>query len=326
MLPVTSGNMQINHTTIYFALCWNLINLSFQICVVTTVFFPFMLIFLPSDSYGLLLQPSLWYKPCVEAVPSDPARATQEQLSLDGTGNNCSLILSVNHSDSDAPNAMVEHLPVHSTKGCDNLIAEMMSCLASNGGPESSNSAGAIGRRSPSVQPEGTSYPKQIMSPGNSAAHCAKKPDSCAARVAPIVHCGLRTISGKSSAPGGEVCNSVTPTTGPVGYASLAPSDASKIHGSSASGSTSKGCESVVPSLALGIPKSTGVKRLSSSSRLKPEVKGFLSLRIASQRPAVHSIKGQDSLTPVVIPSVHASGKPLYQLNQLYSTPSCVED
>jgi hypothetical protein len=174
-------------------------------------FFPCMLIFLPSVSYWFLLQPSLWYKPPVEAVPGDPGRATQEQLSLDETGNNCSLTLSVNHGGSHAPSAMVEHLPVHSTKVCDNLITEMVACLAP------------------------------------------------------------------------------------------APSDASKTHGNSASGSTAKGCESV--------PKSNGVKRLSSSSRLTPETKGFLSLGIASQRPAVHTVKGQDSLTPAAALSVHALGK-----------------
>jgi hypothetical protein len=182
-------------------------------------FFPCILIFLPSVSYWFLLQPSLWYKPPVEAAPGDPGRATQEQLSLDETGNNCSLTLSVNHGGSHALNAMVEHLPVHSTKGCDNLITEIVACLAP------------------------------------------------------------------------------------------APSNASKIHGNSASGSTAKGCESVVPILAFGIPKSNGVKRVSSSSRLTPEAKGFLSLGIASQRPAVHTVKGQDSITPTAALSVHASGK-----------------
>ncbi|KAK3152755.1 hypothetical protein QOZ80_2BG0163130 [Eleusine coracana subsp. coracana] len=112
--------------------------------------------------------PSLWYKPSVEAEPCDPARAIQEQLSLDGTGNNCSLTLSVNHD------------------------------------------------------------------------------------------------------------------------------------------STCKGCESAIPSLALGNPKSTGAKRLSCAPKLTPEGKEFLSLGIASQ---VHSVKVQDSLTSVAIPSVHVPGR-----------------
>ncbi|GJM90887.1 hypothetical protein PR202_ga07210 [Eleusine coracana subsp. coracana] len=246
------------------------------------------------------LKPSLWYKPSVETEPCDPARAIQEQLSLDGTGNNCSLTLSVNHGDSHAPNAMVEHLTVHSTKGS-------VPCLAPSGGQVSSSSAVVVYRGSSSVLPEGTDSPKQIMSPGYSGAHCAKNQGTCAARVAPTVQDGiLRAISGKSATPGGEVCNSVTPTTGPTGYACLAPSNASKTHGSSASDSTRKGCESAIPSLALGNPKSTGAKRLSCAPKLTPECKEFLSLGIASQ---VHSVKGQDSLTSVAIPSVHVPGR-----------------
>ncbi|TVU32540.1 hypothetical protein EJB05_24271 [Eragrostis curvula] len=237
--------------------------------------------------------PSLWYKPSVEAVSGDPAQTTPEQMSLDETGNNCSLTLSVYHGDSHAPNPVA----VHSTKGCG------------SGVPETSSSASAACRASPSVQSEGRNSPIQIMPPGSSATRCAKNQDSCSPRVTPIVHDGLlRTISGKSSAPSGEVCSSVTPTTGPTGFSSLAPSDASKISGSSAPGSIPKGCESVVPSLALGNSKGKSMKRLNSAPKMTPEGQEFLSLGIASQRPVVRSVKVQDCLTSVARPTVHTPG------------------
>ncbi|XP_062223504.1 inactive poly [ADP-ribose] polymerase RCD1-like isoform X2 [Phragmites australis] len=257
--------------------------------------------------------PSLWYKPSVEAVSGDPASATPELLSLDETGNNCSLTLSVNHCDSHAPNAAAEHSAVLITKGCDTLATDMVPKghvgLAPSGVPETSSSAGAICQGSPIVEPEVRNSFRQIMSPGNSAAGCAKNQDSFVARVAPIVRDGLlRTISGGSASPGVEVCNSVTPIKGPPGYASVAPTNASKTHGIFTPVFISKDCKSVVPSLALGNSKSTCVKRLNSAPRVTPEGQEFLSLGITSQSPALHSVNGQASSTSVAIPLVHAPG------------------
>ncbi|XP_062191536.1 inactive poly [ADP-ribose] polymerase RCD1-like isoform X2 [Phragmites australis] len=232
--------------------------------------------------------PSLWYKPSVEAVSSDSARATPEQLSLDET--------------------------VLSTKRCDTLATDMVpkghDCLAPSSVTETSSSAGATCRGSPSVEPEGRDSPIQIMSPGNSAARCVKNQDSFVARVAPIVCDGLlSTISGRSASPSVEVCNSVTPTTGPPGNVSVAPTNASKTHGILAPGFTPKGCESTVPSLAFGNSEGRGVKRLNSSPRMTPEGQEFLALGIASKGPARHSVEGQVNLTPVAIPPVHTPGR-----------------
>ncbi|KAL6640130.1 hypothetical protein ACP70R_021979 [Stipagrostis hirtigluma subsp. patula] len=220
--------------------------------------------------------PSLWYKPSVEVVSGDSSRATQEQLSLDEKGKNCSLTLSVNHGDSHARNAMAERSAVPSTKGCDTLGTDLVpkghDHLAPNGVAASSSSAGAICRGSPSMEPEGRDSPVQITSPQNSAAQCAKNNDSIVARVAPIVRDGLlRTISGRSASPG---C-------------------------------TPKG-ESDVPSLALGSSKSTGVKRLHSAPAMTPEGQEFLSLGIAS--PVLHSVKGQERSASVAVPPVHTPG------------------
>uniref|UniRef100_A0A0A9D2T5 Uncharacterized protein n=1 Tax=Arundo donax TaxID=35708 RepID=A0A0A9D2T5_ARUDO len=181
--------------------------------------------------------------------------------------------------------------------------------LAPSSVPETSSSAGAVYRGSPSVEPEDRDSPIQIMSPGNTAARCAKNQDSLVGRVAPIVRDGLlRMISGRSASPGMEVCSSVTPTTGAPGKASLAPTNGSKPHGILAPSFTPKGCESVVPSLALGNSKSTGMKHLNSAPRMTPQGQGFLSLGIASQSPAPHSVKGQASLALVAIPPVAVPG------------------
>jgi len=257
--------------------------------------------------------PSLWYKPSVEAVSSHPVMAAQEQLSLDKAGGNCSLTLNVNHGDSHAPNAVAEHAQVLSNKGCDALATDMVSkgheCLAASGVPETSNSSSVICGSSTSVEPKGRDSHMQIMPPGTSATLCAKNQGSSVGRMAPIVHDGLlRTISGNSASPGQEVCKSATPIAGHSGYASLAQTNASKPHGVSAPGLISKGYESVVPSLALGNCKGTGMKRLNSAPRMTPEGQEFLSLGIAS-RPAPHLVKPQSSLTSVAIPPDHMPGR-----------------
>ncbi|RLN22538.1 hypothetical protein C2845_PM07G02420 [Panicum miliaceum] len=260
--------------------------------------------------------PSLWYKPSVEAVSSHPVMAAQDQLSLDKAGGNCSLTLNVNHGDSHAPNAVAEHATVLSNKGCDALATDMVpkghECLAASGVQETSNSASVICGSSTSAEPKGRDSHMQIMPPGTSATLCAKNQGSSVGRMAPLVHDGLlRTISGNSASPGQEVCKSATAIAGHSGYASLAQTNASKPHGVSALGLTSKGYESVVPSLALGNSKSTGVKRLNSAPRMTPEGQEFLSLGIAS-RPAPHLVKLQASLTSVAIPPVHmpVTGEP----------------
>jgi hypothetical protein len=254
--------------------------------------------------------PSLWYKPSVEAVSSHPVMAAQEQLSLDKAGGNCSLTLNVNDGDSHAPNAVAEHATV-SNKGCDALATDMVpnghECVAASGVPETSNSASVICGSSTSVEPKGRDSHMQIVPPGTSATLCAKNHGSSMGRMAPIVHDGLlRTISGNSASPG-QVCKSATPIAGHSGYASLAQTNASKPHGVSAPGLTSKGYESAVPSLALGNSKSTGVKRLNSAPRMTPEGQEFLSLGIASRPP--HLVKLQAGLTSVAIPPVHMPGR-----------------
>ncbi|WVZ65940.1 hypothetical protein U9M48_015222 [Paspalum notatum var. saurae] len=251
--------------------------------------------------------PSLWYK------SNDPVMAAPEQLSLDEAGEDCSLTLSVSHGDSHAPNAVAEHATVLSTKECNALATDMSpkcnDCLALSGVPDTSSAAIAICGNSTSMEPKCRDSPIQIMSPGNSATPCAKNQDSVVGRVAPIVCDGLlRTISGSSSSPSQEVRKSATPTTGEPGYASLAQTNASKTHGVSAPGLTSKVYESAVPNLALGNSKSTGAKQPSSAPRMTPEGQKFLSLGITSRSPVAHLVKGQSSLTSVSIPQVHAPG------------------
>ncbi|KAJ1290903.1 hypothetical protein BS78_02G278500 [Paspalum vaginatum] len=256
--------------------------------------------------------PSLWYK------SSDPVMAAPEQLSLDEAGEDCSLTLSVSHGDSHATNAVAEHATVLSTKECDafatDVVPKCNDCLAPSAVPDTSSAAVAICGSTTSMEPKCRDSPIQIMSPGNSATPCAKNQDSVVGRVAPIVCDGLlRTISGSSSSPSQEVRKSATPTTGQPGHASLAQSNASKIHGVSAPGLTSKVSESAVPNLALGNSKSTGAKQPNSAPRMTPEGQKFLSLGITSlgitsRSPVAHLVKGQSSLTSVSIPQVHAPG------------------
>ncbi|KAK8461443.1 hypothetical protein SEVIR_1G039500v4 [Setaria viridis] len=215
--------------------------------------------------------PSLWYKPSVETVSSDPVMAAPEQ--------------SLDKSD---------------------MVSKGHDCLAASGVPEKSSSTSAISGGSASVEAKGRDSPMQIMPPGNPATPCAKSQDSFVGRVAPIVHDGLlRTISGNSASPGREVCKSATPNAGCSGYASLAQTNASKPHGVSAPGLTPKGYESVVPSLALGNSKSAGVKRLNSAPKMTPEGQEFLSLGIRSPSPAPHLVKLQAISASVAIPPVH---------------------
>ncbi|KAL6877505.1 hypothetical protein ACP4OV_012720 [Aristida adscensionis] len=264
--------------------------------------------------------PSLWYKPCAEAASGDPARAAPEQLSLDEMDKNCSLTLNVNQGDSHAPNAMAEHSGPSSTKGCDALATGTVPKghdLAPNGVPEASSSAGVMCQGSPSMESKVRDSPVQIVSPGNSAAQSAKNHDSFVARVAPVVRDGLLRTTGRSGSPGVEVCNSVAPP----GYASLAPANDSKPHRALVAGLASKDSESVVPCLALGNSKSMGVKRLNSAPRKTSEGQEFLSLGIASQSPPVHSVKGQECLTPVSVIPVHA---PIHR--NLSSVPTEVRD
>ncbi|KAF8772201.1 hypothetical protein HU200_006043 [Digitaria exilis] len=219
--------------------------------------------------------PSLWYKPSVEAVSSDTVMAAPEQLSLDKA----------------------------------DTVPKGHECLPASSVPETSSSASVICGSSTSVEAKARDSNMQIMPPGNLATPSAKNQDSFVGRMAPIVHNGLlRTISGNTASPGREVCNSATPITGHSSYASLVNTNTSKSHGVSASGLTSKGYESVVPSLALGNSKSTGMKRQNSAPRMTPEGQEFLSLSIAS-RPASHLVKHQANITSVVIPPVHMPGR-----------------
>jgi hypothetical protein len=264
---------------------------------------------LASLFYWLLLQPSLWFKPSVEKVSSDPVMAAPEQ-SPDKSGRNCSLTLNVNNSDSHKLNT-------------DALAADMVSrghdCVAASGVPEKSSSTRAIGGGSTSVEAKGRDSPMQIMPPGNPATLCAKNQHSFVGRVAPIVHDGLlRTISGNSASPDREVSKSATPNAGCSGYASLAQTNASKPHGVSAPGLTPKGYESVVPSLALGNSKSVGVKYLNSAPKMTPEGQDFLSLGIRSPSPAPHSTKLQAISASVAIRSVHVPSKLLCWLDYTY--------
>lgn len=246
--------------------------------------------------------PSLWYKSSAEessdlarTAAEDPSSSAGEHISLDKTTENCSLTLSGNHDDSHALKALAEN------SGHDSL--------APSGMPETSTSVGAVCRASPSMEPKGMDSPIQIMSRENSATCCVKKQDPFVARMAPIVCDGLlRTASGKSASLAVEVSNSVAPSMGPPGYASLTPTNASKSSGIFAPGFSPKSCESLVPSLALGNSKCIGVKGISSAPRMTPEGQEFLSLSIASQSPVLHSGKGHDDLTSGATRPVHVPG------------------
>jgi hypothetical protein len=255
---------------------------------------------LASLCYWLLLQPSLWYRPSVEAVSSDSVMAAPGKLSLDKAGGVFSLTLSVNHVDSHAPNGVSEQSTVLSTKGCETLAADMVpngqDCPAPSGVPETSSSAVAMRGASTSVEPKRRDPPVQIVPPGSSATPCAKNQDSFVGRVTPIARDGLlRTICGSSSSPGG--------------YASLAQANTSQTNGVSVPGVTPRGYESAVPSLSLGNSESTGVKQVNSAPRMTPEGQKFLSLGIAPRSPALRDlVKCQASSTLVAMPP---AGKPL---------------
>ncbi|CAN6269722.1 unnamed protein product [Urochloa humidicola] len=263
--------------------------------------------------------PSLWCKSSVKAVSSDPARIAAEHdparmaaehdpaktaagQSLNETSRDCSLSLSANHVDSHAPNAMAEHSAALSTKGCGALPTHMVpkghDCPAPSGVPKISSSAGA---KCPGSQDP------IVTSLGNSAIRFARYQDPIVTKM--LSHDGLlRTIPGKSTSPGMEVCNSVAPTTGLPGYASPAPT--SNSHGIMAPGFVPipKGCESVVPGLALGNSKSVGAKCFSSAP-LTPGGQEFLSLSIASQNPVTHLVKGPVGATLAPRPPLYAPGR-----------------
>ncbi|XP_066165679.1 uncharacterized protein [Oryza sativa Japonica Group] len=218
--------------------------------------------------------PSLWYKSAGKIASSDPARTAAEDRSLDQTGN-CSLIVSVAHGDSHAPNAVAENSTSLCTKGCDTPATGMISkgydSLAPKGVPETSTSVGPVHGASPSVEPKVRDSPIQTVLSGNIATDCAKRQDPLVSRVAPVAHNGLlRMPSGKSASLAAQVCNSVRPSTGPSGRASTEPNNASKSCGIFAPGIRPKGGESLVPSLALGNSKYAGVEGLNSAPRATP--------------------------------------------------------
>ncbi|KAF0891057.1 hypothetical protein E2562_005149 [Oryza meyeriana var. granulata] len=256
--------------------------------------------------------PSLWYKSNVEVASSDPAITAAEERPLDKTTGNFSLTVSVAHGDSHAPNAVAENSTSLCTKGCDTpatgMIPKGHDSLAPKGVPETSTSARAVCRASPSVEPKVRDSPVQTMLSGNISTLCAKKQDPLVSRVAPIVHnVLLRTPSGKSASLAAQVCNSVKPSTGPSGRASTESTNASKSYGIFAPGIGAKGGESLVPSLALGNSKRVGAEGLNSAPRVMPKDKEFLSLRIASQSPVLNSDKGHDGTSGAARP-VHAPG------------------
>lgn len=351
------------------------------------------------------MQPSLWYKSSVKALPSDPARMAEaendpartaaEQLSLEGTIRDCSVTLSSNHVDSHTPNDVAEHSAALSTKGCSalptNMVPKGHDCPAQSGVPKISSSADAKSRpdslssnhvdshvpnavaehstaltsKGCSAFPTGmvpkgldcpaqSSLPKnstsasakspgfqgvelkcraspsrQVMSLGNSASRCARYQDPVVTRMPPVSHNGLlRMTSGMSASPGMEVCNSVAPTTGLPGCASLPRiNNTSKSHGIMAPGfaPSPKGSESVLPSLALGNSKDVGAECLSSAP-VTPGGQEFLSLSIASQNPVPLSVKGPDGSASAARPPLYAPGKPFYTINNFNSSPweTCV--
>ncbi|KAF8769233.1 hypothetical protein HU200_006739 [Digitaria exilis] len=268
--------------------------------------------------------PSSWYKSSAKAVSSDPARMAAEhdpartaaqQLSLDETSRDCSLTLSSNCVDSHAPSAMVAHSAAVSTNGFGALPTDIVpkghDCIAPSGVPKISSSAGV---KCPG--PKGRDFPRQVISRGNSPTQYARYQDPIVTRMPPVSRDALlRTASGISASPGMEVCNSATPTTG-LPCASLVqtntylvPTNASKSHGILATGFAHgpRGCESSVPSLALGESKIAGAKYLSSAP-VTPGGQEFLSLSIASQSLVPHSVKRSDSST-AVRPPLYAPGR-----------------
>lgn len=268
-----------------------------------------------------LLQPSLWSKSSVEVMSSDPARVaaedpartTEEHVSLDKTTGHCALTLG-NLGDSCGPNTLAESSTALSTKGCDTLAVGMVpkshDSVAPSGVPETSTS-GAICLASPSVEPKSRDSPMRIMSPESSANHGAKNQDPSAARMAPTLHdVLLRTASGKSASLGVEGSNGVAPSMRPHGYASPAPTNASKGRGIAAPELSLKGSECPGPVLALGSTKFTGMKSPSSVPKMTPEGPEFLSLSIAPQSQVIYPSKrhGGD-LISCAAPPAHVPGK-----------------
>ncbi|KAG8066656.1 hypothetical protein GUJ93_ZPchr0004g39413 [Zizania palustris] len=241
--------------------------------------------------------PSLWYKSTVKVASGDPARMAAEDMPLDKTAGNCSLAVSVAHGDSHAPNAVAENNTALCTKRCDTSATGMVTkghgSLAPNGVSETSVSAGAIYGASPI----------QTTSSGNTTNHYAKNLDLSVSRMAPIV-CDdlLRIASAKSSSLGAKVCNSVKYSAGSSGCPSTEPTNATKSHGIFTLGLSPKGCESLVPSLALGNSKCAIAEGLNSAPRVTPKDEEFLSLRIATQSPVLHSGKGHDGTSGATLP------------------------
>jgi len=257
-------------------------------------------------------------------VSSDPATPTAaEQLSLKETSRDT---LIGNHADSHAPNSMPEHSGALSAKGCGALPTDIVpkgrDCPTPCAVPKISSSAAAKCPVSQGVESKGN--PRQVISLGNSATRFARYQDPIVTRMPPISRDGLLGTTSKISASlGMEVCSSVTPTTGLPSCASPAPTNTSKSPGISAPvfSPSPKGCESVVPTLALGNPKGAGSKCLNSAP-MTPGGQEFLSLSIASQRTVPHSGKGPDSSTSAARPPLYVPGKPLnYQLINFNSSP-----
>uniref|UniRef100_A0A453SM83 Uncharacterized protein n=1 Tax=Aegilops tauschii subsp. strangulata TaxID=200361 RepID=A0A453SM83_AEGTS len=265
--------------------------------------------------------PSLWHKSSVEVMSSDPARVaaedpartTEEYISLDKTTGHCALTLG-NLGDSCGPNTLAESSTALSTKGCDTLavatVPKSHDSVAPSSVPETSTSSGGICLASPSVKPKSRDSPIRIMSPESSANHGAKNQDPSAARMAPTLHDVLRrTASGKSASRGAEGSNGVAPSMRPHGYASPAPTNASKGRGIGAPGLSLKGSECPGPVLALGSTKFRGMKSPSSVPRMTPEGPEFLSLSIAPQSQVIYPTKchGGDLSSSVAAPA-HVPG------------------
>ncbi|XP_037468137.1 uncharacterized protein LOC119340341 [Triticum dicoccoides] len=264
--------------------------------------------------------PSLWHKSSVEVMSSDPARVaaedpartTEEHISLDKTTGHCALTLG-NLGDSCGPNTLAESSTALSTKGCDTLavatVPKSHDSVAPSSVPESSTSSGAICLASPSVKPKSRDSPIRIMSPESSANHGAKNQDPSAVRMAPLHDVLLRTASGKSASHGAEGSNGVAPSMRPHGYAYPAPTNASKGRGIGAPGLSLKGSECPGPVLALGSTKFRGMKSPSSVPRMTPEGPEFLSLSIAPQSQVIYPTKchGGD-LSSCAAPPAHVPG------------------
>ena len=239
-------------------------------------------------------------------MSSDPATPTAaEQLSLKETSR---YALIGNHADSHAPNSMPEHSGALSAKGCGALPTDIVpkgrDCPTPCAVPKISSSASAKCPVSQGLESKGN--PRQVISLGNSATRFARYQDPIVTRMPPISRDGLLEMTSKLSAsPGMEVCSSVSPTTGLPGCAP-APTNTSKSPGILAPvfSPSPKGCESVVPTLALGNPKGAGSKCLNSAP-MTPGGQEFLSLSIASQRTAL--IRGKVQTVQHRLPDLHST-------------------